>query len=67
MSGSTKVDQAIRTGTAAMVLHAKEAAADGVRKLDQARRAVVHLDGPEIPSFTLFTGKKWIWHLGAEM
>ncbi len=67
VSGSTKVDQAIRTGAAAMVLHAREAAADGVRKLDQARRAVVHLDGPEIPSFSLLREKKWIWHLGAEM
>ena len=52
------MDQAIRTGTAAMVLHAQEAAADGVRKLDQARRAVVHLDGPDIPAFTLFTGEE---------
>ena len=55
VSGSTKVDQAIRTGAAAMVFHAKEAAADGVRKLDQARRSVVHLDGPEIPAYTIFS------------
>lgn len=58
VSGSAKVDQAIRTGAAVMVLHAKEAAADGVRKLDQARRAVVHLEGPEIPAFSLFTGEE---------
>ncbi|MGV6903746.1 MULTISPECIES: RNA-binding protein [unclassified Brucella] len=58
VTGSTKVDQAIRTGAAAMVLHAREAAADGVRKLDQARRAVVYLEGPEIPSFTLFSGEE---------
>ena len=53
-SGSTKVDQAIRSGQAVLVLHAKEAAYDGVRKLDQARRVVVHMDGPQIPAFTLF-------------
>ncbi len=58
VTGSTKVDQAIRTGAAVMVLHAKEAAADGVRKLDQARRAVVFLEGPDIPSFSLFTGEE---------
>lgn len=55
ISGSTKVDQAIRNGSAALVLHVREAAADGVRKLDQARRATVHLDGPDIPAFTLFS------------
>lgn len=58
VSGSTKVDQAIRTGAAALVLHAQEAAIDGVRKLDQARRVVVHMDGPQIPSFSLFTGEE---------
>ncbi|WP_188823333.1 RNA-binding protein [Brucella endophytica] len=56
VTGSAKVDDAIRSGRAALVLHAVEAAADGVRKLDQARRAVVHAGGPEIPAFTLFTG-----------
>lgn len=55
VSGSAKVDAAIRSGKAALVLHATDAAPDGVRKLDQARRAVVHLDGPEIPSFSLFS------------
>jgi uncharacterized protein len=56
VTGSAKVDDAIRSGRAAMVLHALEAAADGVRKLDQARRAVVHAGGPDIPAFTLFKG-----------
>jgi hypothetical protein len=58
VSGSTKVDQAIRSGAAALVLHAQEAASDGVRKLDQARRVVVHMDGPEIPAFSLFKGEE---------
>lgn len=58
VSGSTKVDQAIRSGAAALVLHAQEAASDGVRKLDQARRVVVRMDGPEIPAFTLFKGEE---------
>jgi len=58
ISGSTKVDQAIRTGTATLVLHAQEAAEDGVRKLDQARRVVVQMGGPQIPAFSLFTGEE---------
>jgi hypothetical protein len=41
-----------------LVLHAQEAASDGVRKLDQARRVVVRMDGPEIPAFTLFKGEE---------
>ncbi|MDQ0455553.1 RNA-binding protein [Rhizobium paknamense] len=39
VTGSTKVDLAIRSGEALMVFHAAGAAADGVRKLDQARKA----------------------------
>ena len=49
VTGAAKVDSAIRNGTAAMVLHAREAAEDGIRKLDQARRSVVYAGGPEIP------------------
>jgi len=56
--GAAKVEGAVRSGKALVVLHAQEAAPDGVRKIDQARRAVVHLDGPEIPAFTLFTGEE---------
>ncbi len=39
ISGATKVDAAVRSGNAIAVFHATDAAADGVRKLDQARKA----------------------------
>lgn len=53
--GFSQVEPAIRSGAALAVLHALEAAPDGVRKLDQARRATVHLGGPEIEAFHLFS------------
>ena len=43
--GAAKVENAVRSGKAVLVLHAAEAAADGVRKITQARRAPVHLGG----------------------
>lgn len=55
VDGAAKVDKAIRSGRAIALIHASEAAADGVRKLDQARRATVHLGGPDVPTFTLLT------------
>lgn len=54
VTGAAKVESAVRTGKAAFVLHALEAAADGVRKIDQARRAVTYADGPDIPAYKLF-------------
>ncbi|WP_288431547.1 RNA-binding protein [uncultured Agrobacterium sp.] len=58
ISGAMKVDAAVRSGQALAVFHATDAAADGVRKLDQARKAWVLGTGTdkEIPSFKLFTG-----------
>ena len=53
--GAAKVDAAVRSGRAAVVLHAQEASPDGVRKIDQARRATFHLGGPDIPAFKLFS------------
>lgn len=53
--GAAKVESAIRSGKAMLVLHAAEASADGVRKMDQARRWVVHQDGPAIPAYKLFS------------
>src|SRR5690606_33220258 len=47
--GAAKVDSAVRSGRALMVLHATDGSADGVRKIGQARRATVHLGGPHIP------------------
>ena len=53
--GAAKVEGAVRSGKAMLVLHASEASPDGVRKIDQARRATVYADGPEIPSYKLFS------------
>ena len=53
--GAAKTEAAIRSGKAVGVLHAGEASDDGVRKLTQARRAVVHQGGPAIPAYKLFS------------
>jgi len=57
VTGSAKVDAAVRSGAAIAVFHATNAAEDGVRKIDQARRAW-HLGmetEEEIPSYRLFS------------
>jgi predicted RNA-binding protein YlxR (DUF448 family) len=58
VSGASKVDAAVRAGAAIAVFHASDAAADGVRKIDQARKAwKLGTDAEEdILSFQLFTG-----------
>ncbi|RLP23796.1 RNA-binding protein [Mesorhizobium sp. YM1C-6-2] len=53
--GATKVEAAVRSGAALLVLHAAEASEDGVRKIAQARRATVHSGGPEIMAYKLFS------------
>ena len=57
ISGAMKVDNAVRTGEAVGVFHAADAAADGVRKIGQARKAWrLGTDAEEeIPSFRLFS------------
>lgn len=65
-TGSAKVDAAIRSGEARLVLHSTDAAADGIRKLDQARKAVASSGGPVIPSQTLFTTVQMDLALGGE-
>ena len=64
-TGSAKVEAAIRSGGAIMVTHALEAAVDGVRKLDQARKAVAYGGGPVIPSLALFTTAQMDLALGS--
>ena len=57
ITGASKVDAAIRAGAAIAVFHSTGAADDGVRKIDQARKAW-HLGmetAEEIPSFRLFS------------
>lgn len=53
--GATKTEAAVRSGKALFVLHAREAAEDGIRKVAQARRATVHLGGPDIPAYKLLS------------
>jgi len=53
VSGAMQVDKAVRAGRATALLHALHAAPDGIRKLDQARRATVHLGGPDVLVFML--------------
>ncbi len=57
VTGSAKVDAAIRSGAALAVFHSTDAAADGVRKIDQARKAwrLGMETEEEIPSFRLFS------------
>ncbi|NML75353.1 RNA-binding protein [Rhizobium sp. S-51] len=58
VTGSAKVEAAVRSGEAVAVFHATDAAADGVRKIDQARKAW-HLGmetEAEIPSYRLLSG-----------
>lgn len=57
ITGAMKVDNAVRTGEALAVFHATDAAPDGVRKIDQARKAWrLGTDAEEeISSFRLFT------------
>jgi predicted RNA-binding protein YlxR (DUF448 family) len=53
--GAAKVDNAVRSGDALLVLHATDASPDGVRKIAQARRATAYLGGPEIHAYKLFS------------
>ena len=57
VSGASKVEQAVRGMAALATFHAVDAAPDGVRKIDQARKAMSFVadDGEEIPSFRFFT------------
>ena len=54
VTGATRVEQAIRSGEACLVLHSKEAAFDGKRKIEQAIYSVKRPDKPDIPVVTLF-------------
>ncbi|MBX3531770.1 MAG: RNA-binding protein [Rhizobiaceae bacterium] len=63
--GAAKVEAKVRSGEAVGVLHADEAAEDGVRKIAQARRATVHLGGPDIPAHKLFREAELGLALGA--
>ena len=55
VTGSAKVDAAVRTNRSVAVLHAREASADGIRKLAQARHAVEQAGGMPVPAYKLFS------------
>ncbi|WP_419907396.1 RNA-binding protein [Hoeflea sp.] len=55
VTGAGKVEAAIRSGQAIAVMHATDAAPDGVRKMDQARHAAMASQGAEIRSFRLLS------------
>lgn len=66
LTGSAKVEDAVRRGRAAFVLHATDGAEDGIRKISQARRAVLAMEGPETPAFALFASAEMSLAFGAE-
>lgn len=53
--GATRVEAAVRVGDVSAVLHAFEASPDGLRKIDNARKAASHAGGFEIAAFKLFS------------
>ncbi len=65
VGGAAKVDHAVRAGGAVAVFHATDAAADGVRKIDQARHARAMATGvEEIPAFGLVDAEQMYAALG---
>lgn len=53
--GAAKVEATVRAGKALAVVHAAAASEDGVRKIAQARRAILHVGGPFTPAYKLFS------------
>ncbi len=54
ITGAAKVEAAVRSGEAIAVFHSLDAAADGVRKIDQARKAW-HLGTGRMRKYPPFT------------
>jgi uncharacterized protein len=48
VTGSERIVDAARKGTVELLLHARDAAADGTRKLDQALRVGLDLEGTQV-------------------
>jgi predicted RNA-binding protein YlxR (DUF448 family) len=53
--GAAKVEAAVRSGEALLVLHAREAADDGIRKIRQAARSRAGGASSAVPSYKLFS------------
>ena len=65
VSGSMKVDNAVRSGEAIAVFHAADAAADGVRKIDSARKArSLGMEEEEIVAFRPFSADEMMALMG---
>jgi hypothetical protein len=64
VTGATKVDKAVRSAEALAVFHTLDAADDGVRKIDRARRAMELGEGVSVPSFRLFGSAEMGAYLG---
>jgi predicted RNA-binding protein YlxR (DUF448 family) len=66
LSGTTKVDNAVRSGEALAVFHATDAAADGIRKIAQARKAwMFAMDQQEAPpAFQLMSYEEMLELMG---
>lgn len=62
--GAVKVEAAVRSGDVLVVLHASDASPDGVRKIEQARKAVVHAGGPRIIALMPFSQAEMSLALG---
>lgn len=62
--GAAKVESTVRSGRVAAVLHAQEAAEDGIRKITAARNFVVHAGGRTIPAYRLFAEQELSLALG---
>ncbi|KEG21150.1 RNA-binding protein [Bartonella bacilliformis] len=55
VTGATKVDAAIRSGQAILVLHAKEATDNGIQKISQAIHALQKQTNHTVKAISLFT------------
>jgi uncharacterized protein len=66
LTGAAKVEDAIRSGKASFSLHATDGAEDGIRKMSQARRAVLGLHEVTIDAFSLFTSSELSLALGGD-
>ncbi|WEX09263.1 RNA-binding protein [Chelativorans sp. AA-79] len=63
--GAAKVEAGVRSGKVMAVLHAREASEDGVRKIANARKSIVHVGGPVVPAYKLFSEAELGLALGA--
>ncbi|WP_074381020.1 RNA-binding protein [Bartonella doshiae] len=67
VTGATKVDTAIRSGQAILVLHAKGATEDGKRKIAQAIYTVQQQTKQDIKTVSLFTSNEMSMAFGANL